>query len=107
MISVTNAAHKRKILWDRQQGCCWICGGRLMATEDRGADSATLDHVIPRAAGGGGHIGNLRLAHRRCNEERGHKAAELIAPPHRPVSIKPSAGALLGAAIQRQREDRP
>lgn len=31
---------------------------------------ATLDHVVEHAAGGSNDVGNLRLAHRVCNEQR-------------------------------------
>jgi 5-methylcytosine-specific restriction endonuclease McrA len=40
---------------------CWLCG--LL-----GAD--TVDHVIPRARGGGDDPDNLRAAHLRCNSGR-------------------------------------
>jgi 5-methylcytosine-specific restriction endonuclease McrA len=40
---------------------CWICG-------TWGAD--TVDHVVPRARGGGNNEDNLRPAHARCNYRR-------------------------------------
>jgi 5-methylcytosine-specific restriction protein A len=46
----------------RDGGLCWLCGLR-------GADS--VDHVVPRAFGGGHGDGNLRAAHTRCNAQRG------------------------------------
>lgn len=30
-------------------------------------DAASIDHVIPRSRGGGDHIGNMLIMHRRCN----------------------------------------
>lgn len=41
---------------------CHLCGRS-------GADSA--DHIIPRAAGGGDGLDNLRPAHQTCNSARG------------------------------------
>lgn len=32
----------------------------------------TFDHIIPRSKGGTDHLDNLRLAHKRCNEQRGN-----------------------------------
>jgi 5-methylcytosine-specific restriction endonuclease McrA len=61
------AAHKAEPLRVRlhlaQAGACGLCGGRL----ERGR--GTLDHVVPRARGGG-NIGNLLLAHGRCNHAK-------------------------------------
>lgn len=33
--------------------------------------AATIDHIIPVAKGGDNLLANLKLAHRRCNGERG------------------------------------
>jgi 5-methylcytosine-specific restriction endonuclease McrA len=45
---------------------CWLCGERFGKREP-----VTLDHAIPKARGGTNHIHNLRLAHEKCNTERG------------------------------------
>jgi 5-methylcytosine-specific restriction endonuclease McrA len=50
---------------------CWLCG-RITG---RGEDAATLDHVIPQARGGADTVDNLRVAHKRCNEQRGDAEA--------------------------------
>ena len=42
----------------RDGGTCWVCG-------KGGADS--VDHVLPRARGGGEDESNLRAAHMICN----------------------------------------
>lgn len=42
--------------------CAW-CGRPL-------ANDCTIDHVLPKWAGGGHDIGNLVLAHRTCNQGR-------------------------------------
>lgn len=53
----------------------WVCGicsepvdPELSAPARR---SASLDHIIPRSHGGSDESGNLRLAHRKCNSDRG------------------------------------
>ena len=53
---------------------CWLCG-------TPGADS--IDHVVPRAAGGGDDLANLRPAHRRCNSRRGVRPAHPVTQPGR------------------------
>ena len=42
---------------------CWLCGG---------ANPTVVDHVVPRRAGGGNELDNLRPAHGYCNNVR-HK----------------------------------
>lgn len=49
---------------------CAYCGVRL-TMPGRGGIEATLDHVIPRALGGGGYFANLVLACRSCNSSKG------------------------------------
>lgn len=51
---------------------CSICCYPMRPRADPGKDpdAATIDHRVPRSRGGGDHISNLQLAHRRCNAER-------------------------------------
>ena len=49
----------RQAVYDRDQGVCWLCEAPVVRAQ------ASLDHVLPRALGGGNELGNLRLAHRR------------------------------------------
>lgn len=79
MTRVHDAAGKRARLIKRQKNRCAICGQQMKAP---GTDqmSATLDHIVPRAHGGGGNIENLRAVHRACNMARGTGD-----PMHRPV----------------------
>ncbi len=44
---------------------------------------ATLDHALPRALGGSNDDFNLRLAHRWCNEHRGHLPIEELTDQQR------------------------
>jgi 5-methylcytosine-specific restriction endonuclease McrA len=43
---------------------CWLCRDKL-------GNDVTIDHAIPKGRGGTDHLHNLRLAHARCNHDRG------------------------------------
>ena len=68
--SPQNAKLKRRKMWAKDP-YCWICG-RVMLNGDR-----TLDHIIPISKGGGNGP-NLKLAHARCNRDRGNADATVI-----------------------------
>ena len=69
---------------DGQQ--CWLCGNDVDPSAPRGSGWAgSVDHVVPRARGGGNEPGNLRLAHRSCNSRRGSHLPELDWPRDVPV----------------------
>lgn len=60
---------------------CWVCGNDVDPSGPAGsAHAASVDHVVPRALGGKTETDNLRLAHRRCNTQRGSKLPELQWP---------------------------
>ena len=62
-----NKKHNRKDrLIARDGRTCAICGKPIAAGHE------TLDHIVPKAEGGGNEIENLRLAHLECNQGR-HK----------------------------------
>jgi len=69
---IPGAAKKRITLHRKQHGRCAICDNGLRLRET-GLEEPTLDHIIPRSKGGSNEIGNLRLVHRRCNEDRGNE----------------------------------
>jgi 5-methylcytosine-specific restriction endonuclease McrA len=54
----------RQRLYTKSKKCCHC--NRSLSLE-----TATLEHVIALSAGGDWSIGNLRLACKNCNEERG------------------------------------
>jgi 5-methylcytosine-specific restriction endonuclease McrA len=59
---------------------CAICG-KLFAPRIEGDThplARTLDHIVPRAIGGGDELGNIRVVHLRCNGLRGDGKDELI-----------------------------
>lgn len=64
-----------RLLYIAQQGNCCHCG-ELMDLSPLWAlsSSPSREHVIP-ACRGGKRVGNLVLAHRRCNMERGSRPA--------------------------------
>jgi hypothetical protein len=65
---------------------CWLCGNDVDLSAPAGSPaSASVDHVVPRARGGGSEPGNLRLAHRVCNGRRGSRLPELDWPRDVPV----------------------
>ena len=50
---------------------CHVCGKPVLdGLPAFDPQQATLDHVVEHAAGGSNDVGNLRLAHRVCNEQR-------------------------------------
>jgi 5-methylcytosine-specific restriction endonuclease McrA len=57
---------KRIFIWERDQGCCWLCG-RAVTLEDM-----TLDHVVPKSKGGKANVENLKAACFECNNKRGN-----------------------------------
>lgn len=66
---------------ERDGWWCWLCGGAIDPhCPDESPSRATLDHLVPRSRGGSSDLGNLRLAHRRCNMRRGNHLPELDWP---------------------------
>jgi 5-methylcytosine-specific restriction endonuclease McrA len=51
-------------------GRCLICRGPLRFDAVTGT-GATVEHILPRARGGGNDLHNLGIAHQRCNAEKG------------------------------------
>ena len=67
----------RKRVFLRDRGICWICGKPVIWNAPNNPlnpsdDEYTLDHVVPFIYGGKWSMSNLRVAHRKCNRERGH-----------------------------------
>jgi hypothetical protein len=66
---------------ERDDWVCWLCDRRVDPQAPAGSPAApSVDHVMPRAHGGGSAPDNLRLAHRRCNTRRGSRVPELDWP---------------------------
>lgn len=64
------SSRKELVQWllVEQGNTCYLCGGRF--TKGNGP---TIDHVRPLSRGGDWSVGNLLLAHRRCNLEKGDR----------------------------------
>ncbi len=69
--SLRNHGALCQLLYAAQQGLCFHCLQPMTAgrRNHRRKLGWTRDHVIPRSAGGK-HMGNMVLAHHRCNSQR-------------------------------------
>lgn len=65
--SISDRGKLRRKLFDKDP-TCGICLLPIPHFEN-----STLDHIIPKHYGGATSIYNLRLAHKRCNHDRGHQ----------------------------------
>lgn len=69
------APQDRRAIYERDGWTCQLCGDPVnpsLGPSDIWA--ATLDHIVPRSAGGDHSPKNLRLAHRWCNSVRGDES---------------------------------
>lgn len=58
-------------IYQRDGGICHLCHMPVPPEYDPDGDpSPTVDHLVPVAYGGSDDMGNLRLAHRLCNQKR-------------------------------------
>lgn len=55
-------------IWEKTNGVCWYCGAKMQAFLD-----FTIDHILPRCAGGGDEEGNLAPCCSKCNSMKGTK----------------------------------
>ncbi len=70
----TDATFERARLGDREVwvGKCLHCDTRLvLAATGEPLGPATVEHLVPRSAGGGDDLRNLAVACARCNHEKG------------------------------------
>ncbi len=67
------------VLFERDGGFCQICQKPVdLKLQWPSKLMATLDHIVPLAAGGEHSYRNTRLAHRVCNNTRGHRGPAQI-----------------------------
>lgn len=57
---------KLQLVWEHGKRCA-ICGKKI-----KNLDDLTIDHIVPLAEGGKNVIENYQLAHKACNEAKGH-----------------------------------
>jgi 5-methylcytosine-specific restriction endonuclease McrA len=62
----SKAEKQRAKLLARDGDECWFCGDPL-------GDDQTIEHLVPKSAGGRNALANYALAHAKCN----HDAADL------------------------------
>lgn len=69
----------RAIIFQRDNGICWICKGKIGATEEWDAD-----HMLSRELGGSDETENLAPAHRDpCHRQKTKEDVRLIAKSNR------------------------
>ena len=62
----------RRQIYERDGWTCQLCGGPLDVVAHPNSDWApSLDHIVPKSAGGPDSVDNLRASHRWCNTVRG------------------------------------
>ena len=67
-IATTSKRGKRKILYQRQDGKCAICGRALQIDDYTSMENyLTIDHIFPLSRGGVNTIDNLQGLCRNCN----------------------------------------
>lgn len=75
-LSENKYARVRARLYRRYGFNCHICGLPVKRVKKNARHAnllaSTIDHIIPRALGGGSVIFNLRIAHALCNSKRQH-----------------------------------
>lgn len=68
------AAVDRVILRVQQGGVCPLCGqGGLTDKAAAEGEGCEVSHIIPRASGGHNGLGNIVLAHTKCNRDMGRR----------------------------------
>ncbi len=73
----TTKAEKMKVVaywWKEQSGKCCICGHAMLPYTNADfyqPNAATVEHLIPKRENGPNTVGNVRLAHGRCNHALG------------------------------------
>ena len=71
------ASHgKRNKAKKRTKNRCWYCGDHIPKGEH------TLDHVVPKSAGGKGRMDNLVLCCVTCNRKKGALSLEAYRAEH-------------------------
>ena len=58
----------KKQLINKNGAVCAICGKTIPNMKD-----CTIDHILPKSKGGLTVLENCRLAHRKCNMDRGNR----------------------------------
>jgi 5-methylcytosine-specific restriction endonuclease McrA len=81
-----------RTLRERDGDLCHICYRPMSFKVPNQPESATFDHIIPKAVGGRDRMDNLKLAHNKCNKARGFLTQRLL--PHWTLKQLPSPSAV-------------
>lgn len=74
---IWNKSHKRKILFDLQDGKCAVCGKELQIDNPESRnDYLTFDHILPVSRGGSNRLMNLQGLCIYCNSQKQDKYQE-------------------------------
>jgi hypothetical protein len=78
MSGTTNRRRRlvNRLRWKYGDNCHW-CKEVMIFNDIDGPLRATIEHVIPLNRGGLDNENNMRLAHKLCNNKRGHNMPEL------------------------------
>ncbi len=69
--NIKKRPNKRKILYQRQDGKCAICGKQLQIEDNTSReDYLTFDHIIPVCRGGSNGLMNLQGLCWKCNHDK-------------------------------------
>ena len=91
--------NKKKIL--ASQSVCGVCGRPVdMSLKYPHPMSATVDHIIPVAKGGGSELSNLQLTHLWCNRQK----SDRLLVPGVPAPSTTSGGSESGTLRGRPRD---
>jgi CRISPR-associated endonuclease Csn1 len=72
------AAVARVVLCVQQGGICPLCGNQIVTTQitprmAASGEGCEVAHIIPKACGGDNGLGNIVLAHTKCNRDMGRR----------------------------------
>jgi 5-methylcytosine-specific restriction endonuclease McrA len=90
--------YSKQIVFERDKFTCQYCGRKVKQHGPSAApDTATIDHVVPRAHGGRTTFENTVTACVSCNTKKANKTLascglKLLATPKRPGNMNPLAG---------------
>jgi 5-methylcytosine-specific restriction endonuclease McrA len=92
-MSSTRRRRQRDRVVARDGVACVFCGEPIdLSVSPDTTEGWSLEHVHPRGDGGPNSIDNLKLAHRRCNQEAGKRAQRAFARPRIVLNVGDVSG---------------
>lgn len=72
----------QRVYAERDRWVCHLCTGAIAQVPTASPDiSLSMDHLIPRSAGGSDYPSNISAAHQSCNKSRRDRAIETFTVP--------------------------